>query len=97
MSLSHHAEVRLSQRSIPPQVINWLLAYGSVRRSRGRDVYAFDHKARRKLQREIGELFYRRVVGLLDCYAVVEDNGVVVTAAWPRKTRRPARLEGLDA
>jgi len=86
ISASLHAVARLQQRSIPETVVAWILDHGEARRRHGADVYALDHRGRRKLRREIGDALYRHLAPLLNTYVVVGDDGVLVTAA-PRLRR----------
>jgi len=83
---THHAIARAQQRAVPPLVVNWLLDYGRARRHNGADVYFFDRRSRRRLEREVGGVALRRLDDLLDAYAVVADDGHVVTVG--RRYRR---------
>lgn len=81
LPMTHHAEMRVAQRSLSPQVLDWLLEFGSVARRNGCDVYLFDRRSRGKLRKAIGHALYRHIAPLLDCYVVVADTGQLVTAA----------------
>ena len=84
-NFSHHAQVRKQQRAIPPIIVEWLQDYGCVIRKEGADVYYLDKKGRRKLKRDIGSVPYRRMEDLLDAYAVIADDGTLVTIGWRYK------------
>ena len=85
LGISRHAHARMRQRSIPPIVVEWLQSYGASCRRGGADVYYFDKKARRKLKSDIGSVPYARMEDQLDAYAVVADDGTVVTTGWRYK------------
>ena len=79
--MSRHASVRAQQRSIPPLILDWLLAYGATEFDhRGAEGRFFDHAARRRLEKEFGRQVIDRLGGLLDAYLVVAASGCVVTA-----------------
>ena len=81
MSLTRHAEVRLQQRAIPPFVIELLERCGSTMRCGGADLLYFDKSARKRLERDLGGARSLRLVEkVLNVYAVINDNGRVVTA-----------------
>lgn len=86
---SNHVEVRLQQRAIPAAAIDLLRQFGATARSRGADSYFFDHAARRRARLELGREGYRSVERWLNAYAVISDDGLVITAAW--RTRRLRR------
>ena len=87
--LTKHARVRAQQRSIPPLISDWLIAFGAVTHDhRGAEILYFDKRARRSLEREVGRPIVRRLSDYLDCYAVVDDGDV--TTGWQTKRlRRP--------
>jgi hypothetical protein len=89
LAFSGHAATRCAQRAIPPQALELLLDYGACARSRGADSYFLDQAGRRRLKRDLGEQGFRRVERWLDAYAVVADDGRIITAAW--RTRRLRR------
>ena len=82
---TRHGGSRAQKRGIPSLVIDWLMAYGRVARRRGADVYFFDHAARKALRRSIGAPVYRRIADLLDAYAVISDEGQIITTGWRYK------------
>lgn len=86
--LSHHAQTRMQQRSIPPIVLEWLQGYGCRRRCGGADVCYFDRKARRRLKSDIGSVPYGRMHDQLDAYAVIADDGTVITTGWRYKRNK---------
>jgi len=80
MSLSRHASVRLQQRAIPPYVLELLERFGSEARCGGASRLFFDKPARRRLARHMGgPRGLRHVEHWLNVYAVIGDNGQVVT------------------
>ena len=74
-----HARARAQQRAIPPIVLNCLFEYGTETRHKGATTYFSDKTARKNLKRGIGALPYKRLSDLLDAYAVVSDEGTVIT------------------
>lgn len=86
---SAHASVRLQQRGIPAFVIELLEACGSEHRCGGADKLVFDKAARKRLKQYLGgERSLRMVEPWLKVYAVVGDNGSVVTTAHKSKRYR---------
>jgi hypothetical protein len=86
---SGHGAARSAQRVIPLRAVDLLLEYGICTRSRGADRYFFDQAGRRRLQQDLGDLRFREVERWLDIYAVVADDGTIITVAW--RTRRLRR------
>lgn len=88
-ALTAHAAARCAQRAIPQHAVALLIDYGTRVRSRGADSYFLDRASRRLLKRELGEQDFRHAERWLDAYALVSDDGQVITAAW--RTRRIRR------
>ena len=76
-----HASTRAQQRSVPPAVVEWLFEFGCSTRHQSADVYFFDKRGKRRLRSFLGRIAYRRIETLLDAYAVVSDDGQIVTVA----------------
>jgi hypothetical protein len=91
MSLTRHAEVRLQQRAIPPFVVDLLERCGSTVRCGGADRLFFDKAAKKRLERHLGGARSLRLVEpWLGVYAVINDNGSVVTAGHrSKRVHRP--------
>lgn len=90
MTVTVHAAARMQQRAIPLAAIDLLLDYGASTRSRGAENFFFDKAARRRVAEDLGNFESRRVARLLNAYAVVSDDGTLITAAWrTRRLRRP--------
>lgn len=82
MSLTRHAAVRLQQRAIPAFIIELLEVCGSERRCGGAEKLIFDKAARKRLKRHLGgERSFRIVEPWLNVYAIIGDNGSIVTTA----------------
>ncbi len=81
--------IRVQQRSVPPFVIELLREHGVSIRAGGADKLYFDGKSRRELQRRLGWL-YEKLGSKLNAYAVIADNGELVTAGY-RTGRIPRR------
>jgi hypothetical protein len=89
--LSHHARVRMQQRGVRPELVQWLLQFGSRDYDgKGGQIRYFDDRARRRLFGEIDAEAMRRVRDHLDSYAVVANDGKVVTVGhrYRRRWRR---------
>lgn len=79
--LTAHAATRVQQRALPPLVLDWLHTYGHEHHDgRGATVLFFNKTARRRLERGVGREPVRRMKQWLNAYAVVSDDGQVVTA-----------------
>lgn len=84
--ISKHASQRMQQRGVPPLVVNWLLDYGRACHDHCHGiVYYFDKRSRRALQRAAGRRVVARLADYLDCYAVVSEEGTLVTVGHRHK------------
>lgn len=78
--LTGHAQKRMQQRGIRPEALDLLLACGTLAHDHhGATIYFFDGNARSRLVREWGERVYKRVERQLGLYAVVGEDGGVIT------------------
>lgn len=78
--LSKHAQVRMQQRGVPPVIIEWLLQYGAtVYDGHGCRICFFDKNAKKQLRKEKGDIVLRRLHEMMDSYAVVGGDGLVIT------------------
>jgi hypothetical protein len=75
LMFSEHARARLQQRAIPPLVVDLLMQFGSPSRCGGAERLMFDKQAVKRLRQH---LFVER---WLNVYAIIGDNGNVVTIA----------------
>ena len=80
LSTTKHAEARIQQRSIPPAIIDWLLDFGARERSQGCDIVFFDKKAKKRMSQELGPQIVKCISKFLDVYAIISNDGDVVTA-----------------
>lgn len=88
--VTHHAAVRMQQRAICLDAVDMLLEFGSAERCRGADRFFFDRAARRDVAESLDELTLRGYERFLNAYAVVADDGSLVTVGWrARRLRRP--------
>jgi len=86
MHITQHASTRQQQRGIPTLVIDLLVNYGAVERAgAGAASYYFDKASRRQVLAYAGPLS-RAIEQYLDYYAIVGDDGRVITVA-PRLKR----------
>lgn len=80
LDLTQHAKARMQQRGISVTTLNSLLDYGAQSHDhRGATIVYFDKKARTRLLRDSGRAAYRGVEKQLNAYAVVGNDGSVVT------------------
>ena len=86
MATSKHCSERMQQRSIPQMMLTLLLDFGSTYRSHGADCLVFDRAAKKRLRHHMGGTRGLHVIGpWLGIYAVVGDDGTVVTAGHRQK------------
>ncbi|MGD2127769.1 MAG: hypothetical protein PVJ33_05185 [Lysobacterales bacterium] len=76
MKLSQHARIRMQQRGIPRRVVDWLAAYGEVDHQRGSELFYFNRKSRRDLERDLGQHVVRRFSKALDAYMICADGQI---------------------
>jgi hypothetical protein len=74
-----HAQIRAQQRSIRPFLVELLLNFGKPQRSCKADLYTFDKRCREKIRRHLGSKHYFQIEEQLDCWAVVGDDGCIVS------------------
>ncbi len=86
MQPTAHAHSRCQQRGIPSAVVDLIVDFGAEVRTHGASKYYLDRRARSDLRRVVGPQALRQVEHKLNCYVVVADDGVLVTAA-PRTKR----------
>ena len=86
MQPTAHARSRCQQRGIPSVVVDLIVDFGVEVRTHGASKYYLDRKTRSDLCRAVGPQALRQVEHKLNCYVVVADDGVLVTAA-PRTKR----------
>jgi hypothetical protein len=81
MQPTEHARSRCQQRGISPMVVDLLVRFGAEVRSHGASKYYLDRKARSALAKTMGREALRRYEHKLNCYVIVADDGMLVTAA----------------
>ena len=78
MKLTTHAKVRMQQRGIKRRIVDWLAAYGAVdHQGAGAELFFFDNRARRNLERDVGRRMIRRFEKSLDAYMICNDGAIV--------------------
>ncbi len=79
--LTKHAGIRVQQRGVNREVLDYLLAYGRHEPDhKGCHVVTFDGKALDDLARFEPKAINAKATGARNLYAVVDSDGVVVTA-----------------
>lgn len=88
LPLSRHGAQRKQQRAVPTLHLDLLLMYGTRTKAvDGAEVVYFDGRARKALRRDAGSTLMSRLSDLIgDVYAIVADDGTVITVA-PRLRR----------
>ncbi|MGY3581407.1 hypothetical protein ACVIGB_000523 [Bradyrhizobium sp. USDA 4341] len=82
LPLTTHSRTRLQQRAIPPLVVDLLIQFGSASRANGAERLMFDKSAIKRLRHHLGgDRGLKVVERWLNVYAVLGDNGLLVTAA----------------
>ena len=77
--LTKHAQNRMQQRGMSPSILDWLQIHGfSSHDRRGAEIRYFDHGARRRIARDVGQKVVDLLGQLLDVYMVTSNDGVVI-------------------
>lgn len=84
--LTTHARIRMQQRGIPQDQLNWLYEFGSERYDQsGRSWLFYDHKAKKIMRKFLSRDILKRI--RFDTYGVfAEDSGALVTVG--HRTKR---------
>ena len=78
--MTQHAQSRCKQRGIPPTVVEHLLDFGhEIHDHHGSFIVYFDRRARARLRSAFGTDQFKRMESHLNTYAVISDDGAVVT------------------
>lgn len=78
--LTRHASSRLQQRGIPADALRSLLTFGRTTHDhQGASIVFLDHRSRDRIRRTMGAAAYQRIEPHLDTYAVVSQDGSIVT------------------
>ncbi len=86
-NLTQHAAARMQQRGIKAQTVEMLFQCGAKEYDHcGATIYYFDKPARQRLCRQYGAERFKKIDGQLDTYAVIAENGAVVTVG--HRTKR---------
>lgn len=84
--LSQHAATRLQQRGLPPIVIDLLARFGASERANGAEKIFFNKRSMKNLRHHFGGVRSLRVLEpWLGAYAVIADDGSVITAGHRQK------------
>ncbi len=87
--MTKHAQVRMSQRAIPPIAVSLLEEFGSEMRHNGADILFMDKAAKRRLTKAFGgRRALRMLEPVLDSYAVIADGKVITVAPKTKRFRR---------
>ena len=88
-TLTTHGRGRLQQRAVPPLVVGLLEEFGTAVRAHGAERLIFDKAARKRLKHYLGgERGLRVLAPWLKVYAVVSDDGHLLTVAHQQQRHR---------
>lgn len=90
VAISRHAADRMQKRAFPPAAFNLLWDYATSVRSKAADSLYFDRTARRRALAGLDSTGLRNVERLLNAFAIIVDDGSLITIAW--RTRRLRRV-----
>jgi hypothetical protein len=83
----------MTQRGIPPRIINWLFEYGAVEHQTGSVVHYFDKTAIRRISSQEGAQIVALLRKYFSVYIVVSDVGTIITVGWlNRHLRRDRKI-----
>jgi hypothetical protein len=86
-NMTQHAACRMQQRGIKAETIEILFVSGAREHDhQGATILYFDKPARQRLRHEYGSDRYRKIEGQLNAYAVVAEDGSIVTVG--HRTKR---------
>jgi hypothetical protein len=87
--LTDHARLRMQQRGVRREVVELLLQFGSrAYDGHGAQIRYFDGRACKRIRRAMGDEALRRYHDRLDSYAVVANDGQIVTVGHRYRRRR---------
>lgn len=84
-----HAHTRMQQRCIRQRGVDAAIDYGSEHRTDDGYIYHLSKRVCRRLQRTLPPAEAREIMQLIDIYAVVSDDGQIITVG--HRTRRIRR------
>jgi hypothetical protein len=91
VQMTQHAQARMQQRGITKLTLESLLDFGvTAHDHRGAEIVYFNKKARSQLLKASGRRHYQAIEKQLNAYAVVAEDGAVVTVG--RRHRRISRI-----
>jgi hypothetical protein len=76
---TQHAKTRMQQRSIPPMAVDLLMQFGAETRTHGGYHYYFNKKSKKFVKSYFGQLGCKELESLLNVYAIVSDDGTLIT------------------
>ncbi len=86
-TLTQHAVTRMQQRGIKPYTVEMLFRCGAKEHDhRGGAILYFDKRARQRLREQYGVEKINKFEPQLDAYAVIAENGAIVTVG--HRTKR---------
>ena len=89
MRLTHHAEVRMAQRSIPPLIVDWLVDYGATSYDKhGAKRRFFDKRSRKRLTSAVGKSVVGQLSKELSAYIVVGNDSVITVGYRTKRIKR---------
>ena len=89
--ITAHAQQRLQQRGISLEIVDLIYEFGTYRWKKGELTYSFDHKARKRLDKAIGDELASDLAAQASKYYIVvspDQQPVLVTVAIRLRRRR---------
>lgn len=79
-AMTHHAARRVQQRGIHGEVLPLLMHFGAHQYDKhGAKLVYLTHRSKERIRRSVGSIAFRRIQPALDIYAVVGQDGAVIT------------------
>lgn len=80
ISMSQHGRTRMQQRGVPQPALELLVRYGTREHDhKGSQILYFSHRSKRRIARDLGDKAMPSLDKSLDLYAVVGENGEIIT------------------
>ena len=88
MTHTRHANARMQQRSISPEILRLLKYYGEeVKATRGANILYFGRRARQMIKGDYGEDYYRKHKSFFNVYLVIFGDRIITVGRRYKKIR----------
>lgn len=96
-AITNHGNCRMKSRSISIAVVDLIREYGHTIRRRNADVYLLNRDERNWLMSDLDCDERKKVERKLRAYAVISNDGALITCGYRRKRFYSAPVRGCDA